>query len=84
MHLVKNHQFIFIVGEVGFRISQLRAVCVALKIKIQRGARIANFQRERGFANLPRPKQGNGGRVINCFDKPLLYMALNHPHIYGI
>ena len=56
MHLIKNYQFIFMTGEVGFRIDQLGAVCAALKIKIYRGARIANFLRERGFADLSRPK----------------------------
>jgi hypothetical protein len=37
-------------GEVGFRIGELGTVCTALKVKIDGGARIADFLRERGLA----------------------------------
>jgi hypothetical protein len=84
MHLIKNHQFIFMAGEVGFRIGELGAVCGALKIEINGGARIANFLRERGLAGLARPEQGNGRGSINRFDEFLLYMTFNHPCNYGI
>jgi hypothetical protein len=39
----------------------------------------ADRQRERGFADLARPKQGDGGRAIDSFEQPVLDMAINHP-----
>jgi hypothetical protein len=56
MYLVKNHELIFVAGKVSFRVGELGAVCTALKVKIYRVARIADFLRECGLADLTRPE----------------------------
>ncbi len=54
MYLVKNHELIFVAGKVSFWIGELGAVRTTLKVEIYRGARIADFLRERGLAYLSR------------------------------
>ena len=74
LDLVQNHQAIGVETEVSFRIREARGLRGILEIEVQA---VGGFRRdgtgERGFPDLPRPEDRDGGRLLKTLqDVPLV------------
>lgn len=64
MDFVKNDQLIQVIGQIKLRLCQFGEVAFGLQVKVDAGDGLGCFERERCFANLAWPEQGNSSRML--------------------
>jgi hypothetical protein len=61
VHLVENHQLIFMIREIEFRIGQFRPVHLRFEIKIDRGTTLSDLMGKCRLSNLVRSYRPTAG-----------------------
>jgi hypothetical protein len=68
VHLVKDHEFVAVVGQIQLRLSQFAQIAGRLQIEVDKIGRMREFlahgQGQRRLAHLARAQQCHGGRFV--------------------
>lgn len=83
MDFIKDHQLVLMCREIEFRLAQFRTIGVGFQIQVERGCRLADLQRQRGFTHLTRSQQHHCWRRGKTVHQICCDMAPDHPCIIG-
>ena len=84
MDFVEDDQLVRMSGKIKFGFRQLGAIRIGLEVEVDRGSGFADFNRERGLADLSWADERNSWHFGQPFRQFRRDTAINHPCIYGV
>ena len=84
MDFVEDDQLVRMSGKIKFGFRQLVAIRIGLEVEVDRGSGFADFNRERGLADLSWADERNSWHFGQPFRQFRRDTAINHPCIYGV
>ena len=84
LHLVQDHQLVFVSGQVEAGVGQPLAVRRILQVEIDARTLFGDELGQRGLACLAGAEQSHGRELVQAGTNELRFLTRNHPRNYGV